>query len=139
MLFIAFLEIKLNFEHFERVEPHSLSIYVKLDSERREYWNAWKVLFLNENPPAVNVLNKTNFYFKALVTFDLNLYIVLVLGKKNAGPSSAYDSKSCVCISLNCRKYLHSLFWLLYTREKILTARYPIISIHENQYIYKMF
>ena len=39
--FIAFLESKLNFEHFEKNdEPHSSSIYEVTGSERRAYLNA---------------------------------------------------------------------------------------------------
>ena len=45
--FIDFLESKLKFKHFEqKSEPHSLSISEIIDSERRGYLNAWKVLFL---------------------------------------------------------------------------------------------
>ena len=38
--FIAFLESTLNFEHFEKNEPHSSSISEVIDSERRAYLNA---------------------------------------------------------------------------------------------------
>ena len=45
--FIAFLESTLNFEHFEKKnESHSLSISEIVDSEKRSYLNASKVLFL---------------------------------------------------------------------------------------------
>ena len=43
-VFIAFLESKLKFEHFEKKkrknEPHSLSISEIIDTERRGYLNA---------------------------------------------------------------------------------------------------
>ena len=49
--FIAFLESTLNFEHFEKkFELHSLSISEIIDSERRGYLNAEKVLFLKILP-----------------------------------------------------------------------------------------
>ena len=39
-IFIAFLESRLNFKHFEKKnEPHSLSISKAIDSERRAYLN----------------------------------------------------------------------------------------------------
>ena len=41
--FIAFLESTLNFEHFEKKEPHSLSISEitdSVDSEERSHLNA---------------------------------------------------------------------------------------------------
>ena len=38
--FIAVLDSKLNFEHFEKYEPCSLSISEIIDSERRDYLNA---------------------------------------------------------------------------------------------------
>ena len=41
LIFIAFLEFTLNFEHFEKKnEPHSLSLSEVIDSERRAYLNA---------------------------------------------------------------------------------------------------
>ena len=66
--FIAFLESTLNFEHFEKKEPHSLSISEIIDSERR-LLNCIKSP-VSKNPPAVNVftspkncwnLQKSNF------------------------------------------------------------------------------
>ena len=38
--FIPFLESTLNFEHFEKIEPHSLSISEIIDSKRRDHQNA---------------------------------------------------------------------------------------------------
>ena len=44
---IAFLESRINFEHFEKKnKPHNFSLSEIIDSERRGYRNAWKVLFL---------------------------------------------------------------------------------------------
>ena len=43
---IAFLESTLNFKYFEKNEPHSASIFGVIDSKRRAYLNAKKVLFL---------------------------------------------------------------------------------------------
>ena len=34
-LFLSVLQSTLNFKHFEEKEPHSLSIYENIDSERR--------------------------------------------------------------------------------------------------------
>ena len=45
-IFLAFLESKLNFEHFKENEPHSFSVSEIIDSERRGYSNALKILFL---------------------------------------------------------------------------------------------
>ena len=43
----SFFESTLSFEHFEKKnEPHSSSISEVIDSERRAYLNAGKVLFL---------------------------------------------------------------------------------------------
>ena len=39
-IFIAFLEFALNFKHFQKNEPHSLSISEVIDSEKRAYVNA---------------------------------------------------------------------------------------------------
>ena len=40
-IFIAFLESTLNFEYFEKNnEPHSISIFQIIDSEKRGYLNA---------------------------------------------------------------------------------------------------
>ena len=44
--FIAFFESTLNLEHLGKNESHSLSISEVIDSERRDYLNAQKVLFL---------------------------------------------------------------------------------------------
>ena len=38
--FVAFLESTCNFEHFEKNEPHSLSISETINSERRGDLNA---------------------------------------------------------------------------------------------------
>ena len=48
--FIAFLECTLNLEHFEKIEPHSSCISEVINSERRTYLDALKVLFLKTLP-----------------------------------------------------------------------------------------
>ena len=46
-VFIAFSQFALNFEYFEKKkELHSPSISDAIDSQRRVYFNAWKVLIL---------------------------------------------------------------------------------------------
>ena len=47
LIFIAFLESKINFKHLEIWnQPHSFDISEVIDSERLAYLNASKVLFL---------------------------------------------------------------------------------------------
>ena len=47
LIFIAFLESKLNFESLEKInQPHSLSISEVIDSERRADLNISKALLL---------------------------------------------------------------------------------------------
>ena len=48
--FIAVLECTLNLEHFEKNEPRSSSIPEVIDSERRAYFNVYKVLLLETLP-----------------------------------------------------------------------------------------
>ena len=48
--FLAFVESTCNFEYFEENEPYSLNISEIIDSERRSYLNAKKVLFLKIIP-----------------------------------------------------------------------------------------
>ena len=52
-IFIAFLESKLNFEHFEKNGPYSSGISEVIVSERRAHLHKSLV---SENPLAVNVL-----------------------------------------------------------------------------------
>ena len=50
ILFIAFSTFVLNFEYFFLNEGHSLRISKLIDSKRRGYLNAQKVLFLKMLP-----------------------------------------------------------------------------------------